>query len=227
MASCQALTISPLVLLCGYEKLCRRRQSVWARKELRGYGQQGGEADQDVARFAGLQLREKRRANKNEQNNRQDSRICAEKPCGRQGHAHIQKIEQREPESNFELGGIVVVTFGERPEASGKRQQRDAWSEPHRGGPLDGNPKISANRMAPRALAFERGEFEVERTRHAWRAIVAIQQGSDARKFLGRIHGVGRKIFHVDRLRGQFPSEEIGVAKTKHPGFCPRIKAGG
>src|SRR5260370_24481092 len=97
--------------------------------QLRGNRQQRGEAHQHVPRLAGLQLREEYRSHNDERHDQQNSGICAPEPRCCKTHCNIENIQQREPESNFELGGIVVVTFSERPEAAGKTQQRNSWRE--------------------------------------------------------------------------------------------------
>src|SRR6266851_93755 len=149
--------------------------------KLRANGPPSGEADQHGARLASLKLRKKCGAKKNEHNNYQDSGICAPKPRSYECHSDIKNIEQREPESDFKFGGIVVVALGERPEAAGKRQQRNPRSEPHGGGALGGDPNICANRMSLHTFACQLCKFQIELARHAWPAIVAVQQGSDAR----------------------------------------------
>src|SRR5207245_6761040 len=152
---------------------------LWMPTKLCCYRQQGREADQNVARLAGLQLCEKCGSNKDERHDQQDSRIRVVVADGCKKNYNVQKIEQREPESDFELDGIVMVTFGERPEAAGKRQQSNPRSEPHRGSALDGDPNKSANWMKLRAFVRQFSEFKVELARHAVRAVVTVQQGSD------------------------------------------------
>src|SRR6266851_8229280 len=148
--------------------------------KLRGHGQQSGEADQYVTRLAGLQLREECRANEDERHDQQDSWILAPGPRGCKSHSNIQKIEQRQAESHFEVGGIAAITFGERPEPAGVGKQGNARSKPHGGSALDGDPDIGTNRMTLRTFPGQLRKFEIERARHAARAVVAIQQGRDA-----------------------------------------------
>src|SRR6266850_8175427 len=86
-----------------------------ASEKLPAHGQQSGKANEDVARLAGLQLREERSANEDECHNEQNSWIAPPEPRGGNRHAEVQNVEQRESESNFKIDGIAAPTLPGRP----------------------------------------------------------------------------------------------------------------
>ena len=120
---------------------------------LSAKGQQSGKAEEDVARLAGLQLREERGADDEEDNDQEDSGACAPiTHCGK-SHSDIEDVENGETKSDVKVYWIVAMILVERPEPAGVGQQCNARSEPHRGGAFDGNPEISPDGMTLRAIA--------------------------------------------------------------------------
>src|SRR5216684_2089647 len=123
-----------------------------ANEKLRAHGKQRGKANEDVARLAGLQLREERSADDDEGHDEQNPWITPPEPRGGNRHAEVQNVEQRESKCDFKIDGIAAPTLRGRPEPARVRQQGNPRREPHSGGPLDGNPQVRSNGMTPRAF---------------------------------------------------------------------------
>jgi len=120
---------------------------------LRAEGQKSGEADENVAWFAGLELSEESGADEDEGNDQGNPGAGAPMAqCGK-SHSDVDNVENDETESDVKVHGIVVMTLGWWPEAAGVGQQSDARSKPHGGGALDGDPEIGSEGMMARAFA--------------------------------------------------------------------------